>query len=448
MFRNLEGRFVEVTHLCQYLDTQFSQGIAVGDINEDGFADLYDCNIGLGKLYVNQGDGTFVEYALVPAKGGEGWATSAALADLDGDGHCDLFETHYCAPPEPFKRSCKSAKGLLSTCSPLLFPAERDRVYRNDGTGKLVDVTDEWFDAVEPGRGLGLVVGNLDEASGLDLYVANDMTLNHLWSSNLAGAFKFNEQALSRGVANNAQAVSQASMGIAVDDADGDGDLDFFVSHFSDDYNTFYEQVVPGFWSDRSVALGLAEPSMSMLGFGTQFIDFNHDGWLELFVSNGHIDDLGRSDIGYRMRPQIFSRQPSGRWGEYAHEQLQGYCATEHLGRAVAIVDADRDGLSDLAISHLYEPVSLLMNRSAAAGSVQLHLVATRGARDAIGTVVIANFGNRSSTRQLLAGNGYMASNQRMVTFGIGDSDCIKELEIKWPSGGTQTLSELPPASI
>ncbi len=184
---------------------------------------------------------------------------------------------------------------------------------------------------------------------------------------------------------------------------------------------------------------------MSMLGFGTQFIDFNHDGWLELFVSNGHIDDLGRSDIGYRMRPQIFFRQPSGRWDEYAHEQLQGYCATEHLGRAVAIVDADRDGLSDLAVSHIYEPVSLLMNRSAAAGSVQLHLVATRGSRDAIGTIVMANFGNRSVTRQLLAGNGYMASNQRMVTLGIGDSDRIKELEIKWPSGGTQTLSELPP---
>ncbi len=443
LFRNLQGHFQEVTNECRYLDHQFSQGITVGDMNQDGFADIYDCNIGSGRLYVNCGDGTFTEQIVLPDARAEGWATSAAIVDLDGDGLSDLFETHYCAGPEPFEHACRNDRRLLSTCSPLLFPAERDRVWRNDGTGKLVDVSEQWLSGAEPGRGLGLIAGHLDEVAGMDIYVANDMTLNHLWSGRQDDLFRLSEHALSRGIANNAQAVSQASMGIAADDADGDGDLDFFVTHFSDDYNTFYEQVSPGFWSDRSVALSLAEPSYAMLGFGTQFIDFNNDGTLEIFVSNGHIDDLGRSDIGYRMRPQIFSRLTNGQWMELDPKSLGNYCDSQHLGRAVTVLDADRNGLPDLAITHLYEPASLLMNKAPTGNGLRLRLVATHGSRDAIGTSIRCRAGEQTWTRQLLAGNGYMASNERVISFGIGERKSVDEVEIQWASGWTQTIAGL-----
>ncbi len=444
LFRNLSGKFVELSGPANYLDTGFAQGIAVGDFNDDGFPDLFDANIGRNRLYRNNGDGTFQDVSASAGLGDELWTTSAVIADIDADGVADLFEVNYCRGPEPYQRACQNSEGI-ATCPPLTFDAENDRIKRGRGDGTFLDVSGQWMDQTTPGRGLGVEVGMFDERSGLDVYVANDMTVNHLWSGGSDdGGFRMTDLGVIRGVGLSGRSLSQASMGMAAADPDGDGDIDFFLTHFSDDHNTYYEQVAPGLWADRSYPVGLSEPSMKLLGFGTEWVDFDNNGTLELIIANGHVDDVSRTDVSYLMPPQLFRRGPSGRWQELNRRDLGDYFATDHLGRALATVDADRDGRTDIAITHLQAPVSLLINRTRSSGhSIALELKSTRGQRDAIGALVTAQVGERTITSQLTAGDGYMCSNQRRITLGLGESTEARDVVVTWPDGTVQSLGDL-----
>ncbi|WP_182871377.1 FG-GAP-like repeat-containing protein [Rhodopirellula sp. JC639] len=444
LFRNHGVRFVSVERPAAYHDTGFSQGITIGDYNDDGFPDVFDCNYGQNRLFRNNGDGTFAEVAVTAGLSDQSWTTSAVIADLDGDGIADLFATNYCAGRGPLDRPCRNADGF-STCPPLLFDAEPDRVWRGRGDGTFVDVSDQWMQDQAFGRGLGVVTGRFDERPGLDVYVANDMTANQLWSPEVReGRFGLVDLAATRGVGFSGDARSQASMGMAAADPDGDGDIDFFLTHFADDHNTYYEQVSPGFWSDRSFQVGLGQPSMKLLGFGAEWVDFDNSGSLELMVTNGHVDDVHRTDVAYAMPPQTFRRQPSGRWEELKADSMGDYFAKPHLGRALASVDVDRDGRTDVAITHLYAPVSLLVNRTDDAGqSIGLILKATRSQRDAIGAVATATVGTQTVTHPLTAGDGYMCTNQRRISIGLGDQPAAGAITIQWPSGTTQSFGTL-----
>ncbi|MGV3483469.1 MAG: CRTAC1 family protein, partial [Planctomycetaceae bacterium] len=444
IFRNLNGAFKECSLQAGYADTGFSQGITVGDYNEDGFPDIFDSNIGQNRLYRNNGDGTFEEIAAPAGLKGMLWTTSAAIVDIDGDGISDIYEANYCRGLDPYQHPCRNRVGKISTCPPLQFEAESDRIWRGLGDGTFTDASPLWMDQDSPGRGLGVVVGAFDERPGLDLYVANDMTVNHLWSGEPSSdGFRLAELGAIRGLGYSARSTSQASMGMAVGDPDGDGDTDFFLTHFADDHNTYYEQVSPGFWSDRSVITGLAAPSMKLLGFGTQWCDFDNNGSLELIVANGHVDDVDRTDVSFRMPPQLFHRHADGHWTEYEQE-LGEYFSTNHLGRALATLDVDRDGRMDVAITHLYEPVSLLTNLTEGSGSrIGLELKSTRGARDAIGATVTATIHGRKIWAQLTAGDGYMCSNERRISIGTGETSKVSDVTVAWPSGEIENFGEL-----
>jgi tetratricopeptide (TPR) repeat protein len=452
LFRNQQGKYLDCGEAAGYSDRGFAQGIAVGDFNDDGFPDLFDANIGRNRLFRNNGDGTFTEVSLSAGLEGEVWTTSAVVVDIDGDGIADLFETAYCAGTEPYTVECRQ-QDKLGSCPPLKFAAENDRVYRGLGDGTFVDASEQWLDQKTPGRGLGIVAGMFDERPGIDLYVANDMTANHLWSASVEAStsgkdtagkqpdptFQLLDLAAVRGLATSGQFRSQASMGIATGDPDSDGDVDFFLTHFADDHNTFYEQVSPGQWTDRSGQVGLANPSTKLLGFGTEWIDADNNGDLELIVANGHVDEVARSDVSYRMPAQLFRRTPQGRWVELERTQLGDYFQTEHLGRALTTLDANRDGRVDVAITHLYEPMSLLINTTEQSGrSVTFHFKSVSGSRDAIGAKVSATLSGRTVTKQLFAGDGYMCSHQRCVTFGTAGEERIKDVSVTWPSGRTE----------
>lgn len=444
LFRNLQGQFREHTSHSGYVDRGFTQGITIGDFNEDGFPDIFDANIGRNRLYRNNGDGTFTEVASQVGLDGQTWTTSAVLADINGDGVSDLFEVSYCGGEEPYKVECRNKRGLGS-CTPLKFEAEKDRVWRGRGNGTFEEVTDQWMDQSNPGRALGIVAGRFDERPGIDLYVANDMTGNHFWSSGQTdSSFGLLQLAAVRGLGSSGRSRSQASMGMAAGDPDGDGDIDFFLTHFTDDHNTYYEQVSPGLWVDRSYQVGLAAPSLKFLGFGTEWVDFDNNGTLELIVVNGHVDDVDQSDVAYRMPPQLFRRTGNGEWEELERGQLGPYFTNEHLGRALASVDADRDGRVDVAITHLYQPVSLLINDTDDCGqSISLQLKATRTSRDGIGATVQASVAGRKVTAQLLAGDGYMCSNERRITIGCGNNKMIDGLTVTWASGQTESFGTL-----
>jgi hypothetical protein len=237
-------------------------------------------------------------------------------------------------------------------------------------------------------------------------------------------------------------------MGLAAADADSDGDLDFFMTHFADDHNTYYEQVAPGFWVDRSYQVALAQPSIKLLGFGTQWADFDNQGDLELIVTNGHVDRVDREDVSYRMPPQFFYRQPNGHWAEWDRTLLGEYFSGMYLGRALSILDINRDGKTDVVITHLSDPAALLVNVTPdAARSIGLELKATTTARDAIGAIVTAKTNSQSFTAQLLAGDGYMTSNQRRIVIGCGNAPSVTDVTVKWPSGSIENFGSLDTGS-
>ena len=447
LFRNLNGNYVDASEPAGYRDHGFSHGIAVADYNDDGFADLFDANIGRNRLFRNNGDGTFTDVSDEVGLHGETWTTSAALIDLDGDGILDLFEVNYCAGKAPYERKCFNKRGL-GTCSPLLFDAEPDRVWKGRADGTFTEVTADWIMQTSPGRGLGIVAGQLDELAGIDVLVGNDMTVNHLWSPRFTEpGFRIVDIGLPRGLGTSGKSNSQASMGIAAADADGDGDLDFLMTHFSNDYNTFYEQIAPGFWSDRSYPRGFAESSMKLLGFGTQWIDFDNGGGLELIIANGHVDQLSSDDVAYRMPAQVYSRTTNGRWEELERSALGEYFRHDHLGRAMVWLDANRDGRCDVAITHLGDPAALLINRSENAGrAIALELRATSSPREAVGARVTAMVGNRKVVSHLTTGDGYMASNQRLLHIGCGSTSSVEDVTVFWPSGKTESFGSLSSA--
>lgn len=479
LFRNLDGVFSEVTESKAAGGRGFSQGLAVGDYDADGFPDLFVANIGRNQLLRNNGDGTFSDVTQQVALNDEAWTSSAALADLDGDGLTDLFQLGYCETEKALQQLCVDAElKEPRSCAPLAFAAQKDRVWRGTADGEYVDVTSDWLSRHESGRGLGIVVGALDDRPGVDVYVANDMTANHYWSrgegtwegdsatagdaadrnateSDSGGGgdgirrpivrddFKFSEQASIRGLAVNERSLSQASMGIAAGDADQDGDLDFLLTHFSGDYNTFYEQVASGVWADRSKRVGMIEPSQAMLGYGTQWIDADNDGTPELVVANGDIDDFTHRSRLYQQPAQLFQRQEGGMWGLAKSNSLGDYFEREHLGRAVAKLDANRDQKPDLVITHLFEPIALLVNETKTDHpQCRFFFVGTKSGRDAIGARVTLQCEGGNRVGHLLAGDGFQCSNERCVSFGLGTQSEPCKVVVDWPDGTRESFGK------
>ncbi len=447
MFRNLAGRFAKVTDPSGVADAGFAQGIAVGDYNADGLPDLFVANIGRNTLFRNNGDGTFADVSDDVGLHGDEWTTSAAIVDVDNDGNADLFQVGYCGGEQPYRQPCiDSELQQARSCSPGAFDAQCDRVLRGRGDGTFVDTTNHWLGEHDCGRGLGLVVGQFDQQAGLDVYVANDMTANHLWCSETDpdGNFRLSEQATLRGLAFNQRSLSQASMGIAAADADNDGDVDFLVTHFSGDYNTFYEQTTAGIWADRSNRVGLAAPSHRMLGYGTQWIDADNDGSPELLVANGDIDDFTHKDRLFRQRPQFFDRGSDGRWIGLNCETLGSYFCQDRLARAVVTWDANRDGRTDLLVTHLFDPVAVLVNESETRfGRIRFFIRATRGHPDAIGTQVTIEVDHSKQTQQLFAGDGFQCSQERCLSFGVGDANRAENVTVLWPDGSSEKFGSV-----
>lgn len=446
LFRNIDGQFVDQTTETFTGERGFSQGVAVGDYDADGFPDLWVANIGANRLFRNNGDGTFRDVTAETGLGGQRWTTSLAIADIDGDGTADLVEVNYAAGEQPYSQACIDAEvEQPRSCSPLVFAAEGDRVWRGVGDGTFVDATTQWLTDQSPGHGLGLVVGQIDESPGNDIYVANDMTANHFWSS--AGSeqgFQLKEQAAVRGLAVDSRSRSQASMGIALGDGDQDGDLDIFLTHFTNDHNTLYEQLQPGTWFDRTSAAGLAEPSNAMLAFGTEWIDADNSGSLELLVANGNVDDFSHQGYPLRMPAQLFAQRGDGRWQQYDRQQLGPYFEQARIGRALVTLDVNRDGLQDAVITHIYDPVSLLVNQTDTdARSIRMTLKGRASGRDAVGAIVRAKVAGQQRIAPLTAGDGFQCSNERCLLIGLGSADSAQQVTIDWPDGGQQEIGEL-----
>ena len=445
LYRNLfRDRFVDVSGATNCHDRGFGQGACATDINQDGFPDLLVANIGKNSVYLNQGDGTFLASHGLIDDNSDRWTSSIAAGDFDGDSLPDVVEVNYLDDAAIFESPCN---GDQHDCTPQRFRAARDRILVNNGDGSL-RVWEQTPDSeMRPNFGLGALVADIDGFAGNDIFISNDGDLNHYWKSEQTDSAassrdKLVECASVSGCSVGRLGYSQACMGIASGDFDHNGCLDLFVTNFYDEPVNLYLQNPSGFFIDEAANYGLVEHSMPMLGFGTQASDFDNDGWLDLAVLNGHLYDASASGVPYRMVSQLFHGHRGGFKLQDAKEAGE-YWQREQLGRTLATLDFNRDGRMDLVANHLDQPFAVLKNECQASNWLQLELVGVTSERSAIGARVTVYTGDKHWTGWRTGGDGYMCTNESILHFGIGEEIQIDKVEVQWPSGYRQVITDI-----
>lgn len=435
--RDAEG-YVDVTEGSGLGDGGFGMGVAAGDMDNDGWVDVFVTNVGPDALYRNAG-GTFVN---VTSQAGisddAAWSTSATFLDYDADGWLDLFVVYYVALDHPV--NCSTPSGAAEYCGPLAYLGAGDRLYRNLGGGVFEDVTQAAGIGSRVGRGLGVVAEDFDQDGFLDIYVSNDGGPNFLWHN--LGDGRFEEVAVRWGVAVNGFGVAEAGMGIAVGDVDGDGFFDIFVTHLGGESNTLYRNDGAGSFQDETLGRGLHTPSLPFTGFGTGMFDLDNDGDLDILVVNGRINRgpavEGASDGFFRDYAEPNSLFLNDGEGVFRDVSAQHPALTDRPGmsRGLAFGDFDNDGAIDVIIMETGRGLRLLRNESAIGHWIGLRVTdPDLGGRDVIGAQVTLWWAGNKARRSVNPGYSFLSSNDPRVHFGLGSASTFDSLLVRWPGG-------------
>lgn len=452
LYQNRLGeRFVDVTTDARLGDPSFSHGVTVGDFDQDGFPDVYIGNKGPNRLYRNNGDGTFVDTTDAAGVAGNEWTTSSVFADFNGDGLPDLYVLNYTLLAETAQKECRRPDGQQMACTPDLLLPETDRCYVNSGDGTFRDVSAESGVLIPDGRGLGVVAWDFSGDGRLGVFVANDTTANFLFTNtgnSPSGAPLFREEGVVRGVAYDVDGNAQASMGVAAGDPDGDGRIDLFVTNFFGDSDTLYSQRSDGFFEDLTRLRSLRDPGFWLLGFGCQFADFDGDGWEDIVVTNGHVDQRSSRGDPDRERPQFYRNEGGRRFVEVPPDRLGPFFEGSYLGRGLAILDWNRDGATDFAVSHLHGTFALVTNATGPAQSpLVVRLIGRSGCREPTGARVEIRTAGRTQTRLLTGGDGFLVTNERRLSFAVPAENRSVDVTVTWPGGKQETWQEVPAGS-
>lgn len=454
LYRNVSGQsYVEVGELAFIVDGQFGAGLAVGDFDCDGFSDLYIGNQEQNRLLRNNGDGTFEDVTESAKLMAPVWTTSTLMVDVNGDLLPDLFDATYVEGNDYKVKLCVT-DGPPRGCGPTAFTPTQDRLWINQGDGTFIEKGQEAGIHAPGGYGLGAIGADFSQSGRIDLFVANDESANFYFRNKVkavpevvpeaTSSAGFVERAVLEGVAFDRDGVAQACMGIAVDDADGDGRLDMFITNFYNQANILYLQKSNGF-VDATNPAGIRTPSYRMLGFGAQFVDADLDGNADLMVTNGHVDDYTYKSVPFKMPAQFFRNQGKGRFLEERALTLGSFFEEKYLGRAMATCDWNGDGKEDVLISHVDAPAAVLQNESTDVGNyIAIEVVGTRSPRDGYGTIVEVEANGKKRVRQLVAGGGYQAVNEQKLILGIGKNSQADRVRVRWLSGIETVVSDLP----
>jgi enediyne biosynthesis protein E4 len=441
---NGDGTFIDVTGRAGVGDTGYGMGCAIGDIDNDGAPDLYVTNFGANVLYRNNGDGTFTDVTVAAGVGEERWSSSAAFFDYDLDGYLDLFVLNYLDYTLEKNRIWLGKAGLPIYCGPSYYFAERDTLYHNNGDGTFTDVTQE-MNLYRLTKGLGVICGDINEDGFPDIYIANDTRANRLYL-NQAGEW-FQEVGRQMGVAHNRLGHDEAGMGVDLGDYDRDGLLDLFVTNFTGETNTLYRNLGEDGFIDATETANLAEASWLSLGFGTKFIDVNNDGFLDLFVANGHIDDLielSDEEVTYAQTDQLFVNAGDGRFTDVSADS-GAYFSTRKVGRGAAFGDYDNDGDTDILINNNGQSPALLRNDGGNRKNwLKVKLIGTASNRDGVGVKVKVVVGDRIQLEELRSGGSYLSDHDRRLHFGLGDAPSADVVEIHWHNRPVERIEAVP----
>ncbi|MGI9471802.1 MAG: FG-GAP-like repeat-containing protein [Rubripirellula sp.] len=442
LFRNVASQFEAVTEAAAASDFNYGSGLAVGDVNQDGFADLYIGSLGRNRLLINNGDGTFRDATGVWGSIEERFTSSLAIADINGDDMPDLFEAVYVEMEGGFEPPEIAEDGVPIQPAPVEHYAQSDRWFENmgDGTFQLREIPRE---VADPGTSLGVVVTDFDGNGSNEIFVGNDARTNHFLVPK--GENQFVNAAGVKGIASGFSGEADACMGIATGDFDRNGSLDMHIANYAKESANHYLQTSKGEFTDLAIRYGIDQFTLPYIGFGTKAVDVDRNGWLDLMVTNGHVFDLRADGQEFKMPPQFLSNL-GDRFEMTAVEDRSGYWEGTYLGRTIAMTDFDRDGAIDFLVGHLHAPLALLHNQTDASRGhwIQVELVGTASERDAIGArVQVKMEDGRQFTQWITAGDGYLCSDEPVIDFGLGEGGNVKSLELDWPHGEKQVFDNL-----
>ena len=431
---NGDGTFTDVSAAARVADTGYGMGCVVGDYNNDGFADLYVTNFGANIFFHNNGDGTFTDVTTRTGTGDTRWGASCAFVDYDNDSFLDLYVTNYVKYTIESDQVCMN-KGVRVYCDPRLYEGELDILYHNNGDGTFTDVTESAGFSEATGRGLALAWADYDDDGDMDVYIANDADQNFLYRNN--GDSTFTDVSLTAGVGFSEDGDAENGMGADFGDYDNDGRLDLVVTNFQGQTNTLYHNEGNGLFSDVSYASKIGTISLPYLAWGVSFCDYDNDGYQDLFIANGHLDENVQAfnPTGFYEQPNLlFHNNRDGTFDEVTLDSGSGM-RLEKVSRSFAYADYDNDGDLDLLVTNLKGTPDLLENRGGHNTWLTLKLIGTRSNRDAIGAKVKVTTGNLTQIREVRSGSSYLSQSDMRLHFGLGKHRQVDRLEIRWPRG-------------
>jgi hypothetical protein len=447
---NRDGTFTDVTEKAGLKRTGWASSVTVGDYNNDGFEDLFITYWGQNVLYRNNGDGTFTDVTKEAGLLGETtrWGAGCAFVDFNRDGHLDLFVSNYLefdfkSVPKPGGSANCNWKGVPVNCGPRGLPTGRHSLYRNDGKGKFVDVSDQsGIGKARGSYGMTVVAADFDNDGWPDIYVACDSTPSLFFRNKHDGTFV--EEGLERGLALNEDGMEQAGMGLGIGDFNLDGNLDVFKTHFSDDTNVLYKNDGKGMFDDATIRAGLGVETR-FIGWGAGMVDLDNNGWPDLFFVTGSVYpevEKALPNYPYRTPRVVFRNLGEGKFEELIDEAGPGVSAP-HPSRGCAFGDFDNDGDMDMLIVNLNEPPSLLKNDVSGTGKwLKVKLEGVKSNKSAIGARVTAKYGGHLQAQEVLSQSSFYSVSDRRLHFGLGEA-ATADLEIRWPNGNLEKVAAI-----
>jgi enediyne biosynthesis protein E4 len=457
-------RFTDVTDKSRIDARGYGMGVATGDVDNDGCMDLYLTNFGSNRLFRNNCDGTFTDVSQSSGTADSGWSVAAAFLDYDRDGWLDLYVGHYVQYSISADKRCTGLTGRRDYCTPAVYTPEADRLYRNLGSGRFVDVTAKALIGGPFGPALGVSTADFNGDGWADIYVANDGRENLLWINQRDGTFR--NTGLLSGAALSADGKPEASMGVDAGDFDNDGDEDLFMTHLPSEGNNLYVNDGSGLFEDRSAPSALGPLSIGYSGFGTAWFDYDNDGWLDILAVNGAIEAIkGRLNepFPYDERNLLFRNLRDGRF-EDATARAGAVFSLSEVSRGAAFGDIDNDGDVDVVLSNVHAPARLLINNVGnrnhwaglrliegrdklgpyTPGAVGAELASAR--RDMLGAKVeILRKSGPPLWRRVRTDGSYASANDPRVLAGLGESTESPTIRVHWPGGAVE---EFPPVPI
>ena len=441
---NRDGTFTDVTDKAGVPGTGYGLGCVWGDYDNDGFPDLFVTQYGRNVLYHNNGDGTFTDVTDKAGVAGLEFGTlfhsGATFFDYDRDGKLDLYVGGYVALGADSKRYCQLG-GVRSSCPPQAYGGSPDILYHNNGDGTFTNVTKVAKIYQPEGKNLSVGAGDYDNDGWPDIFVANDGLYAYLYHNEHNGTFT--EVGLPAGMAVAGQGQIMAAMCISLGDYDNDGWLDLYISDFQKSSDHLWHNSGKGYFDEVSGPAGITVPTREVLSFGGGFFDYDNDGWLDLFIANGHVYpevEQVTPEIHYKEINTLFHNEGNGKFVETTRQSGIGG-QKPYVGRGVAFADFDNDGFIDLVVGNNGDP-PLLLHNSGNNGNhfINFKLVGVKSNRDAMGAKVRVAAGGISQIREIAGGGSYLSQSDLRANFGLGKATRAETVEVQWPSGQHQVF--------